>query len=163
MATSRATVRIERPAADVFAAIVSHSARNEPAWEPEVLDVRPVGSGSFGLGSRAIMVRRERGRTVETTYEITAFEPPHRLAARHLDGPMGFALEFVVQPITPAASDVTVTVDIAPRGAMRVLAPLFALMGPRRNLAIARRMAAAIESVPESEAVASQPAALATD
>jgi hypothetical protein len=85
-----------------------------PAWEPEVLEVRPDGPGPARLGGRATMVRKECGRVLSTTFEITAFDPPRRIAARHLDGPMGFAIDFEVRAVNVEASDVTVTVDMAP-------------------------------------------------
>src|SRR4029077_1160835 len=91
MPHSQVTVRIRRPAAVVFDAIEGHSWHNVPAWEPEVLEVRPERPGPLQLGSRVAMVRKESGRVQTTTYEVTAFDRPRRLAARHLDGPMGFA------------------------------------------------------------------------
>jgi hypothetical protein len=63
---------------------------------------------------------------------------------------MDFALEFRVEPAGDQATDVTVTVDMAPRGALRLLAPLFALMGPRRNARISATMVTAIEASTET-------------
>jgi len=146
MARTQTTVRIRRPATVVFQAIEQHAWRNDPAWEPEVLAVRALDDGGPRVGGRAAMTRRDGGREHTTTYEITALEPPRRLAVRHLDGPMGFALEFRVEPVGDSEADVTATADMAPRGALRLLAPLFALMGPRRNARISAAMAAAIES-----------------
>ena len=146
MPRSQATVRVHRPTDVVFANLVSHAWRNEPAWEPEILEVRPEGDGPLRLGSRAAMVRKESGKVITTTYEVVAFDPPRRIAFRHLDGPMRFALDFVVSPVDAATADVTVTVDIGLPGAMRLLTPLFVLIGPRRNERISRRMVAAIEA-----------------
>lgn len=145
MTRSQVTVRIHRPADVVFANLVSHTWRNEPAWEPEVLEVRPEGNGALGLGSRVAMVRKESGKVTTTTFEVSAFDPPRRIGVRHLDGPMGFAIDFAVDPVDPATSDVTVSVDIRPRGPMRLLTPLFLLVGPRRNARIAHQMVDAIE------------------
>jgi hypothetical protein len=156
MPRSAATVKIHRPAGVVFDSLVSHSLRNEPAWEPEVIEVRPLDPGPLREGSRVAMVRRESGRVITTTYEIVALEAPHRLAARHLDGPMRFAIEFVVSSLGSDASTVTVTVDIEPVGPMRLMTPLFALLGPRRNARIARRMVEAIETATAPGGVAAQ-------
>jgi hypothetical protein len=156
MPRSAATVKIRRPADVVFDSLVSHSLRNEPAWEPEVIEVRPLDAGPLHEGSRVAMVRQESGRVSTTTYEIVGLEPPHRLAARHVDGPMPFAIEFVVTPLGSDASTVTVTVDIEPVGPMRLMTPLFALLGPRRNARIARQMAEAIEAATAPTGVAVQ-------
>ena len=146
MARTQTTVRIRRPADVVFDAIQQHAWTNDPAWEPEVLEVKALDEGGPRVGGRVAMTRRDSGRTFTTTYEITALDAPRRLAIRHVDGPMDFGLEFRVQPAGNRETDVTATVDMAPRGALRLLAPLFALMGPRRNARISAAMAAAIEA-----------------
>jgi uncharacterized protein YndB with AHSA1/START domain len=152
MARTQTTVRIRRPAAVVFQAIEQHGWTNEPAWEPEVIEVRPLEAGRPRVGSRAAMTRKDSGRVHTTTFEFTALEPPTRLALRHVDGPMDFALEFRLAPVGSSATDVTVTVDMAPRGALRLMAPVFALMGPRRNARISAAMVKAIEASTEPAA-----------
>jgi len=145
MPQSQVTVRVQRPTAVVFDCIARHSWTNDPAWEPEVLSVRPDGDG-LRVGGRVAMTRRESGKVVTTTYEITALEPPHRLEFAHIDGPMQFALDFLVSPAGAEEADVTVTVNIRLRGAMRLLTPLFAIVGPSRNARISAQMVAAIEA-----------------
>jgi hypothetical protein len=152
MPRSTVTVRIHRPAAVVFDAIARHVWKNDPAWEPEVLGLKPLDPGELRVGWRAVMTRRESGKVLDTTYEITALEPGRRVALRHLDGPMLFALDWVVAPAGATEADVTVTVNIELRGAIRLLTPLFAVMGPGRNARISAQMVAAIEATtPASE------------
>jgi Polyketide cyclase / dehydrase and lipid transport len=146
MAHSETTVRIRRPADVVFEAIQQHAWTNEPAWEAEVLGVKPLDERGPRVGGRVAMTRKDRGRTFTTTYEITVLESPRRLAIRHVDGPMDFALEFRVVPAGSAESDVTAAVDMSPRGRLRILAPVFALMGPSRNARLTKAMAVAIET-----------------
>jgi hypothetical protein len=145
MARSQVTSRVHRPASLVFERIASHAWTNEPAWEPEVLGVKPD-AGGLRVGGRVAMTRRDFGKVRTTTYEITALEPQRRIAIRHVDGPLDFALEFVVAPVSRTESGVTVTVDVNPRGPMRVLTPMFALMGPRQNARISRDMVDALET-----------------
>ena len=145
MPSSQVTVRIRRPADVVFDAIASHCWTNDPAWEPEVLGVKPDGGG-LRVGGRVVMTRRESGKDITTTYEITKFEPPTRLALAHIDGDMRFALDWLVRPAAGEGTDVTVTVNIDLLGRMRLLTPIVALVGPRRNTRISAQMAAAIEA-----------------
>ena len=145
MGRSRVTVRVNRPAATVYGAIASHVATNEPAWEPEVLGVRGVDGGPLRVGYRAVMTRKDSGRVRDTTYEVTALEPPKRLAVRHLDGPMRFALDWTVVPVSESATDVTATVDIELHGTMRLLTPIFALFEGARSRRITQAMATALE------------------
>ena len=164
MARTEVTVRIDRPIGVVYDCIVRHAWTNDPAWEPEVVGVQPLDAGPPHIGGRVAMTRTDMGPTKTTTYEITALEPDRRLAIRHLDGPMEFSLAFRLAPAAADATDVTVTVDMSPRGMLRLLAPVFALAGPRRNARISNRMVAAIEAAtPEHatiDAVASAPVPL---
>src|SRR6478752_8365409 len=135
MPRSEVTVRVRRPAAIVFDAIASHCWTNDPAWEPEVLGVKPDGGG-LRVGGRVVMTRRESGKDITTTYEITKLEPPTRLALEHIDGAMRFALDWQVRPSSSGETDVTVTVNIGLFGWMRLLTPMVALSAPGRNARI---------------------------
>src|SRR6476659_9064880 len=145
MPRSEVTVRVRRPAAIVFDAIASHCWVNDPAWESEVLGVEPDGGG-LRVGGRVVMTRHESGKDITTTYEITKLEPPTRLALRHIDGAMRFALDWQVRPVGADETDVTVTVTIGLFGWMRLLTPIIALGAPRRNARISAQMAEAIEA-----------------
>ena len=153
MPSSQVTVRVRRPASVVFDAIARHCWTNEPAWEPEVLGLRNDG-GVLRVGGRAVMTRRENGKVLETTYEITSLEAPRHIAMRHLDGPMRFALDFTVTPAGPAEADVAVAVNIALLGAMRLLTPVIALGAPGRNARISAEMVRAIEAATPAGAAA---------
>jgi hypothetical protein len=145
MPRSEVTVRVRRPAAVVFDAIASHCWVNDPAWEPEVLEVKPDG-GDLRVDGRVVMTRRESGKVITTTYEITKLEPPTRLALAHIDGAMRFALDWQVRAAGTEETDVTVTVNIGLFGWMRLLTPIVALGAPGRNARISAQMAQAIEA-----------------
>ncbi|HEY5628976.1 MAG TPA: hypothetical protein VIR16_05650 [Candidatus Limnocylindrales bacterium] len=146
MGRSVVTVRIRPPSEVVYAGIERHAWSNEPSWEPEVLHVEPLAAGPIRLGARVRMTRRDFGSAHDTTYEVTRLDPPRGLAVRHVDGPLDFALDFTLAGVGSRETDVTVTVDIAPRGAMRLLTPVFALSARGRNRRIANQMVAAIEA-----------------
>jgi hypothetical protein len=153
MPRSQVTVRVHRPASVVYEAIASHAWTNEPAWEAEVLKLQNDG-GPLRVGGRAVMTRRENGKVLDTTFEVTALDSPRHLAFRHLDGPMRFALDFQVVPVGATEADVTVSVDIALQGAMRLLTPMIALGGPGRNAKISAQMVRAIEAATPAPAAA---------
>ena len=145
MPRNHATYRIGRTPESVFDVIGTHLYENHPRWEAEVVEIRPLTPGPVRFGSRAIMIREEHGRRSESTYEVTAFEPRRAIAFRHLDGPMGFTLRFALAPLGDSATDLTVDVDMAPRGLLRLLTPLIALQLPRRTDRITRQMIALVE------------------
>ena len=141
----RATYRIERTPHDVFDIVAIHSRENHPRWEAEVVEIRPSTTGPVGLGSRSVMVREERGRRIETEYEVTAFEEDRLIAFHHTTGPMGFDLRFELAPEGDRATSFTVDVRMTPRGLLRLATPLLAIELPRRTDRISRRMIALVE------------------
>ncbi|HEY3334619.1 MAG TPA: SRPBCC family protein [Candidatus Limnocylindrales bacterium] len=152
MTHSQATVRVARPLAATFDYVGTHMRENHPSWEPEVLEIRPLTAGPMAVGSRAVMVRRDMGKVHETTYEVTRFEPGRRVAVRHMDGPMDFALDLAFAAAGPDATDITSTVDIRLRGPMRLMTPVFWLTRDRTTRRIAQAMARAVETHREASA-----------
>ena len=140
------TYRIDRPASQVFAVIGTGIYENHPKWEQEVVAIRPVTAGPVGVGSRAVMVRQDGRRRSEQTYEITAFETDRRITATHPDGPMAFELTFDLVPAGESATDLTVRVRMAGRGALRLLNPVIGLQMPARSDRISRSMIAVVEA-----------------
>ena len=85
MPSASNTITIERPAADVFAFVAD--GLNGPKWRPGILD---IGHAS-GEGVGAIWrqgVKGPGGRRIAADYEITAYEPPRRLAFKAIAGPV---------------------------------------------------------------------------
>jgi len=145
MPRHHATHRIDRTPESVFDVIGTDLYENHPRWEEEVVEIRPLTPGPVRLGSRAVMVREEHGRRSESTYEVTSFQPGRAIAFRHLDGPMGFTLRLALAPVGDSATDLTVDVDMAPRGVLRLVTPLIALQLPGRTDRITRQMIALVE------------------
>lgn len=146
MGRSTATVRVGRPVDVTFDYVGVHLRENHPTWEPEVLSIRPITDGPMGVGTRAAMLRKDMGKVHETVYEVTAFEPGRRVAVRHADGPMDFALDIRFTPVTATETDITAQVDATPRGPMRLLAPVFGVYRRRTTSRITADMGRAIEA-----------------
>lgn len=135
-------VLIHRPVEDVFDFVATHSRENHAKWEREVVEVRPVTPGPLRVGSRAVMVRREFGRTTETEYEVTGLEHNRSIAYRHLTREMDFAIAFSFRP-EAENTILGVQVAIQPFGPLRLLSPLFRARSPRigaRNLTRIREL-----------------------
>ena len=121
---------------------------NHPKWEREVVEIRPITPGPVGVGSRAVMVRREFGQTSESEYVITEFEPSRRMAAHHPEDSMDFTISFEVTPVDPNECTVQIDVQAQPKGWMRAFEPIMRLVMPRRSERIARSMSQVIERSP---------------
>lgn len=145
MPTFEATYHVARTPEEVFDVIGTHCYENHPRWENEVIEIRPLTPGPIGLGSRAVMVRQEFGRRSEAEYEVTAFDPPRRIAFRHPQDAMLFELSFDLRAASNATTDLTVRVRMVPKGMLRLLSPLLALQLPRRTDRITGQMIELIE------------------
>jgi Polyketide cyclase / dehydrase and lipid transport len=157
MPAYRATYRIDRTPHQVFDVAGTNVYANHPRWESEVVEIRPITPLPVRAGSRAVMVREERGKRSETTYEVTTFEPDRAIAFRHDHPAMTFALRFELAPAGPSATDLTVDVRVELKGAFRLATPLFALQLPRRSDRIARQMVVLVEGRGPVQPVMSSP------
>jgi hypothetical protein len=137
--------RINQPAAAVFDVIGTHVYENHPRWESEVVEIRPLTDGPVRVGSRAVMVRKEYGRTTETTYEVAEFVRDRKIAFRHLDGPLGFEIAFVLEPAGQSATDLAVRVRAQPKGVFRLMTPLFARSLPKKSERLTSQMVHVVE------------------
>ncbi|MGI9584575.1 MAG: SRPBCC family protein [Acidimicrobiia bacterium] len=143
------TKHVNRSAKDTFSVIGTGLYEYHPKWEREVVEIRPLTAEPVGVGSRAIMVRREFGRTTESEYEITEFEQDHKLAAYHPDDPsMDFHISFQITPIDDDSCTVQVDVEAQPKGWSRLFEPVMRLAMPGRTERLASSMVEVIESAP---------------
>jgi len=94
MPSASRTITINRPIADVFAFVADGA--NAPKWRSGVLGTaRLAGKGVGEQWSQG--VQGPGGRRIAADYEITAHEPPRRLAFKAIAGPVrptgSYALE----------------------------------------------------------------------
>jgi hypothetical protein len=124
---------------EAFAHVSDVEAMDE--WVDGVSNVRPVSGGGTGTDTGVGDVYEYdyayNGRTEPVSVELTAFEPPTRIAMRSVSGPFPFASE-----VRLAGDDretrLTHVVDAGADG--RFTAALFALFGPLLRRLAARRL-----------------------
>ena len=148
------TVRVAVPAEAAFDVIGVNVYANHPRWEPEVLEIRPLSTGPVGLGSEAVMVRKDGRQISETVYRVTAFDPGRRIAFEHDSSQLGFALTLTIEPEGPDAASIRSDVQMQPLGALRLMAPLMRLGAPRRTTRITNQMGRVVEQVSRAGAPA---------
>lgn len=146
MIVYQSTRRVNRSAEDTFDVIGTHVYDNHPKWEAEVLEIRPMTPGPVGVGSRAVMVRREFGRRKEVEYEVTEFEPGRRITFHHPDAALDFNISFNITPIDSGSCTVQVDVRAQPQGWTRILEPIMRRVMPKQGDRITSAMAEVIES-----------------
>jgi ligand-binding SRPBCC domain-containing protein len=75
---------IERPVEEVFDFVTD--ARNEPRYNPRILNVEKKTAGPISRGTRFVLVSKAMGRPLAVEYEITAYERPQRMISRTIRG-----------------------------------------------------------------------------
>ena len=92
-----ASVDIDRPIEEVFAYVADPS--KTPEWSSMTLEATLEGSGPIGVGSRIRQTGKVLGRRLESTAEVTQYDPPSKLAMRVVSGPGHLVLERQLESI----------------------------------------------------------------
>lgn len=141
MATYETTVSSTWDAATAFDYLADFSHAQE--WDPGVQRATRLDDGPVGLGSRFELVAEFNGRSIPLVYEVTTFEPPHRVGflAR-----TSLVESDDVISLSPTATgvDVTYRAILRPRGWLRLATPLvnrsFGAIGDRARDSLRRRL-----------------------
>jgi len=86
MITKETSIVIDRPVEQVFA--VFADTKNQPQWDPGLLEARLMPEGPVRVGTRITEMRRFMGRVSENTGEVIEFEPNARITRKSVDQPM---------------------------------------------------------------------------
>jgi len=100
--------------------------RNFAVWDPGVRDVHVVEDTGPGLGAAFDVAVRVPFGAMTLRYEVTVWEPPHRLVVRAQTSTL-ISLDEVLVEATPDGATVTYDADLAFRGVFRIADPLLAL------------------------------------
>ncbi|HYL40627.1 MAG TPA: SRPBCC family protein [Candidatus Binatus sp.] len=121
MAVLRERIESRLGQEDAFAFIADFA--NAQRWDPGVATSVRVDDGPVGVGARCRLGIRMGGRVAPMEYEITSFEPPHRvvLAGR---GSGVTAVDDISFHATETGSAIDYVADIRLGGPMRLLEPL---------------------------------------
>lgn len=108
MAKARHSVSVDCPIHEVFDFLAEGT--NTPIWRPGVTLVARISGNEVGTGTRYVQkVSDGAGRTVEETYEITRFEPPHLLEFVVERGAARTAGRYTLARIDPGTTHVEFT------------------------------------------------------
>ena len=107
MASASGTVIIARPPADVFAFLAG--GENGLKWRPGVLDISHISGEGLGATYRQ-GVKGPGGRRIAADYEITDYQPTHRIAFKAIAGPVRPTGDYVLE-VAEDGTKVTFSLD----------------------------------------------------
>ncbi len=105
---------------------------NAPAWYANISTVEWKTSPPVGVGSRIAFVACFLGRRIAYTYEVTEYEPQHRLVMRTAQGPFPMETTYTWYPVE-GGTRMTLRNRGKPSGFGSVAAPMIAAAMRRAN------------------------------
>ncbi len=116
------SVVINRPTADVFAVLTDFE--NEPRWQPAVLESHHTPPGPLGLGTQTFQARKFFGRRVESTSEVTTFEPDRLMVCTSTpEVSPSVETTYHLEP-AEGGTRLTFIIELGTPGLLTVMAPL---------------------------------------
>jgi Polyketide cyclase / dehydrase and lipid transport len=95
-------------------------------WDPGVVEAQKLTSGGVDIGSRFRLVARFMGRNIELVYEVTEFDPGHRVVLRGENSTVLSVDEIIVEP-DASGSRVIYSADLTLKGPLKLADPLLGL------------------------------------
>lgn len=133
-----ASTVIRRSPHDVFAYVFD--ARNDVYWRTAVTGSGLRTPGPAAVGSVGFAV----AGSVESVYRITSLEPETSVDWEFVEGPFGGTGGYRLAAVE-GGTRFTLTGDVRPTGALRLLGPVFAWLGRRHNRADVERLRSILE------------------
>lgn len=88
MYTFEHSVFINRPQEEVFEFLTNPA--NDPKWRDSAVSGEWTSDSPIGVGSTQHSVDKLLGREIESTIEVTVWDPPHKIALKTVGGPMPY-------------------------------------------------------------------------
>jgi uncharacterized protein YndB with AHSA1/START domain len=118
------TVVIERPVEDVFA--FTTNPNNESLWQSTSLETEQTSEGEVDVGTTFRNTTKFLGRRIESTYQITENDPPHRQCVRITSGPLPGAACYLYEPADGGSTRFTQNFETEVGGFFKLAEPLVA-------------------------------------
>jgi uncharacterized protein YndB with AHSA1/START domain len=123
MTKVKASIWIARPAEDVFNYVADPE--NVALWAGPVLEAKKTSPGPTGVGTTSTRKSQLLGRTMESNYEITAFEPGQLYGDKTTSGPVNIEARIKFDEDN-GGTDVTIEGDIEAGGFFKLAEPVMA-------------------------------------
>ena len=136
------SVVIARPVCEVFAFVADHE--NLPAWTVGVTESQRISVGPPADGAAYRVVGSLLGRSVESSYQVTAFDHDRGFEGTMTSPMFGFREQYRFEPAGDATL-VSMSAAVEPRGVFRLLTPVMTIGVRRQVKADHRRLKTVLE------------------
>ncbi len=121
MAAIKNTITINRPIEKVFAFVADY--RNNVKWQTGVIAAEITSPGPVGVGTKYKYDAEIMGRKMETSGELTAYDPPLKIAWKSSSGPFPMSGSTTFESVD-GGTLVTDTIEAEPGGFFKLAEPL---------------------------------------
>lgn len=90
------SIFIDRPQQEVFDYLADPN--NDPKWRDSSISAEWTSDGPVGVGSSQHAVDKFLGRKMESTSEVTIWDPPNQFGWKSTSGPVPFDLRLKLEP-----------------------------------------------------------------
>jgi hypothetical protein len=126
-------IMIHRPVDEVFDFVADE--RNKPRYNPQMRQAEQTSAGPIGVGTTFRAESTSRGRPVMMTIAFTEYQRPRRLtSATHLST-MDIQGTLTFDPV-PEGTRMQWSWNLKPRGMLKLMTPVIALIGRRQERTI---------------------------
>lgn len=121
MAKLESSATINRPAEEVFAFAVDTA--NAAKWQEGIIEAKVTSSGAVGVGTTYRYVVQAMGQKLDTTGEITVWEPPKTYAWKATSGPFPMSGGITCEAVA-GGTRITQMMNAEPGGFFKLAEPL---------------------------------------
>jgi uncharacterized membrane protein len=119
---AEASITIDKPVEDVFA--FTTDIEKLTKWSSVFKSVKRLSDGPVGIGTKDELTVEFAGQKIETTTEVTAYDPPNRYAYKSISGPLPFENTVLFTP-AGTGTKVDLILEGEPEGLFKLAGPVF--------------------------------------
>jgi uncharacterized protein YndB with AHSA1/START domain len=137
------STQINRPVEEVFAFVVD--AENLPLWAGPVTEARQTSDGSIGVGTTQVQSAQFLGRKMETTQEVTEYEPNKKFSTKSTSGPLPLEIHYTFESVG-GGTKITLEGNLEAGGFFKLAEPIVGRMLNRQTASDAQTLKELLEA-----------------
>ena len=91
------SVEINKPIEEVFEYVTNID--NLPLWAGPVTEAKQTSEGQVGVGTTQTQVAQLLGRRIESSLEVTEYEPNKKFTTKSTSGPIPIEIHYTFEPV----------------------------------------------------------------